>query len=252
MQSSSIGLSIIQWGAMLLTLAGIFVFEYDLTAVATIILFYFLYAGLGVSMMFHRYYTHKSFKMNKNLAWVFTWLGILAGRGSPMGWVYVHRDHHANADIDGKDPHRPAGYKWWWVFFPHLMQYGKNMNLHIIRDMITDKKQVHVGKYYNAYLAGWVLLLLLIDPWLAYFGWIVPVAITNVAFNSFHHTGHGHGYQSEKNHKSADSTNTWIHGYFLWGEGWHNNHHSSPHKWKFGNKWWELDPVSWVIGAVKQ
>lgn len=251
-QSSATGLSIIQWCAMLSAVAGVFYFDFNLTAILTATVTYFLYAGVGISMMFHRYYTHRSFEMNKSLANVLTWFGVLAGRGSPMGWVYVHRDHHKNSDIEGKDPHRPDGYKWWWVFFPHKMMYGKKMNLRLIKDMIRDPYQIHLGNYYNLYIVVWVALLFVIDPWLAYFAWVIPVSLTNIAFNTFHHTGHGHGYRLSENEKSGNSTNTWIHGYFLFGEGWHNTHHAHPRRWNFGEKWWEFDPVALFIRNVKQ
>jgi stearoyl-CoA desaturase (delta-9 desaturase) len=51
---------------------------------------------LGNWMTLHRYYSHKSFEFkNSLLQWIFTLLAILAGRGSPLGWTYLHRKHHA-------------------------------------------------------------------------------------------------------------------------------------------------------------
>lgn len=247
-QSSAESLSIIQLGSTILALAGLFYFDYTLSALLTVIIAYFLYAGVGVSMMYHRYWTHRSFKMNKTLAWLLTWFGIVAGRGSVIGWVYIHREHHKYADTE-LDPHRPEGYTSWKVFFPHLMGYGRKLNKFVVRDML-NKTHANISKYYLLYVIGWVSVLAVINPWLAYFGWIVPVAITNFALNTFLFMGHGVGY---KTHITQDtSTNDWIHGYLLWGEGWHNNHHAKPGRWNFSDKWWELDPVAWLVRVVKQ
>jgi stearoyl-CoA desaturase (delta-9 desaturase) len=68
---------------------------------------------LGIWMTLHRYYSHKSFNFRYLfLKYIFTLIAILAGRGSPLGWVYLHRQHHAYSDTE-KDPHSPknVGYK---------------------------------------------------------------------------------------------------------------------------------------------
>jgi stearoyl-CoA desaturase (delta-9 desaturase) len=247
LESSAETLSVIQLGATVLAIAGAFYFTYSITALLTILLGYFLYAGIGISMMYHRYWTHRTFEIHPWLVWLFTSFGILAGRGSIIGWVYIHRLHHKHADTD-KDPHLPVNYAKWKSFFPHLMKYGRDMNIFVVRDMLT-KTHARIGKYYLGIILTWVMLLAVIDPWLAYFGWIVPVALANFAFNTFLFMGHGEGYE---NHEvSNSSTNNFVHGYLLWGEGWHNNHHAQPWSYKFGNKWWELDPIYFLIKAIK-
>ena len=78
----------------------------------TIISFYIMNI-LGVWMMLHRYFAHRSFEFkNDMLKWGFALLAILSSRGSPLGWVYLHRKHHAFSDTE-KDPHSPKilGYK---------------------------------------------------------------------------------------------------------------------------------------------
>jgi stearoyl-CoA desaturase (delta-9 desaturase) len=57
------------------------------------------------------------------------------------------------------------------------------------------------------------------------------------------------GYRS---HETRDnSTNNLFLGYFVWGEGWHNNHHYSPGSAKFGEDWWEFDIGHQVIKLVQ-
>jgi stearoyl-CoA desaturase (delta-9 desaturase) len=36
------------------------------------------------------------------------------------------------------------------------------------------------------------------------------------------------------------------------GEGWHNNHHARPYRWKQGEKWWEIDLPAQFIKLVKK
>jgi len=248
LESSANTLGFIQLFAIVATIVGLFTFEFSSNALLITVLFYFLYSGVGISMMYHRYWTHKSFKMNSFLVWLCSFFGIVTGRGSIVGWVYVHRLHHKYSDTE-KDPHRPPNYKKWKVFFPHLMGYGEKMNVFVVRDLLT-KTHARIGKYYLAIVLGYAGILFVISPALFYFAWALPVAITNIMYNTFLVAGHEHGYT---NHAAGnESTNTWPFGYLLWGEGWHNNHHAKPGNYNFGSKWWEFDPIGYLIERVKK
>ena len=247
--SSSAGtLSFIQLVSTVLTVGGLFYFDFSLAAWITMGVFYFLYSGIGVSMMLHRYWSHRSFEFKSNtVKWICTWFGLMSGRGSIIGWVHVHREHHKYSDTEN-DPHAPK-HKRWRIFFPHLLNYGKSINKFLVRDLINDE-QLHINKYYLLYVLAWALLLLAIDPWLLYFGWIVPVALTQFILNSFIYFGHSVGYTNYTSNN--DSKNLWPFGLLFWGEGWHNNHHKNPGKCNNQVNWWEIDPIAWVIRIVRK
>ena len=78
------------------------------TDVALTVGFYFL-TGLGVTIGFHRYFTHGAFKANRGLRIALAATGSMAMQGPVIGWVADHRRHHAYADRDG-DPHSPWRY----------------------------------------------------------------------------------------------------------------------------------------------
>jgi stearoyl-CoA desaturase (delta-9 desaturase) len=73
----------------------------------------FLLAGmyvpiaLGVTIGYHRYLTHGSFKTNRVFKVALTILGAMSFEGSPVTWVANHRLHHAYADREG-DLHSPT------------------------------------------------------------------------------------------------------------------------------------------------
>lgn len=229
------------------TILGFFYFTYDLPAILMILLGYFLYSGIGL-MMLHRYYTHKSFEFkNKYVKWLFTWFALTLGRGSIIGWVHVHREHHAFSDTP-KDPHYP-NLRPRSIFFPTIKHCGANINKKIIRDLF-NRTQLRINNYYVLIIVSWILLLGLIDPWLLYFGWCVPVLVSHIMINAFVYLGHRFGYVTYD--CRDDSKNLWIFGYFLWGEGWHNNHHKHARNWNFGEKWWEIDLMAPIIWMVKK
>ena len=67
-----------------------------------------LYAvtGHGVTVGFHRLFSHHSFKANRALKVVLAAAGSMAVEGSVVSWVANHRRHHVFSDNDG-DPHSP-------------------------------------------------------------------------------------------------------------------------------------------------
>ena len=71
-----------------------------------IALAFYVVAGLGISMGFHRHFTHSSFKASKPLRIALAIAGSLAIEGPVITWVSDHRRHHKYSDKEG-DPHSP-------------------------------------------------------------------------------------------------------------------------------------------------
>ena len=62
--------------------------------------------GLGISVGYHRLFTHRAFKANPIVRAVAGALGSAALEGPVISWVANHRKHHAFTDCEG-DPHSP-------------------------------------------------------------------------------------------------------------------------------------------------
>ena len=60
----------------------------------------------GVSIGFHRYLAHKSFKTSRFFEGVLMITGSMALEGPILFWVSTHRRHHRFSDEEG-DPHSP-------------------------------------------------------------------------------------------------------------------------------------------------
>ena len=70
---------------------------------------FYLVTGLGVTIGFHRLLTHRSFTAAPALRVVLAVAGSMSFEGDVVGWVAIHRRHHAFADRPG-DPHSPYRY----------------------------------------------------------------------------------------------------------------------------------------------
>src|SRR4051812_1829330 len=53
-----------------------------------------LFTGLGVTVGFHRLFTHRSFKTTRVMRAVLAIAGSMAVQGSLIEWVATHRKHH--------------------------------------------------------------------------------------------------------------------------------------------------------------
>ena len=78
------------------------------TDIGLAVSFYFL-SGLGITVGFHRHFTHRAFKATRALRIGLAIAGSMAFQGPIINWVADHRRHHAFTDKEG-DPHSP------WLF----------------------------------------------------------------------------------------------------------------------------------------
>jgi stearoyl-CoA desaturase (delta-9 desaturase) len=205
---------------------------------------------LGIWMTLHRYYSHKSFEFRYPfIKYVFTLIAVLAGRGSPLGWVYLHRQHHAYSDTE-KDPHSPKylGYKL-FGFDHYKKQEEHKMQIFLIKDMISPA-QLFTHKWYIAIISVFCILLASISIELLYFGWILPALLIQFSQSNFNYFGHTYGYT---NYETRDhSKNNLFLFPIILGEAWHNNHHGDPLNASTSVKRHEIDPVYWVINLLKK
>ena len=225
-----------------LTLASIAILSlaFDVKWLAFSIFMYFLTGCLGITITFHRYLSHKSFKMSKGLERVCSLFGALGCTGSPLGWVAVHKQHHQYSDKDN-DPHSPQNYGWKILFSTYHVEFNKWR----VRHLISDPFHRNLHNFYHLFILAWALLLWLVNTKLLLYGFIVPATIQLWASNLSNWGNHLIGYRNFETNEQ--STNTWWLALITWGEGWHNNHHRYPNRWTFKYQWWELDPSAFVI-----
>ena len=62
--------------------------------------------GLGITVGYHRLFTHRSFKTTRSVRALLAVLGSMAVEGPVLEWVATHRKHHRFSDHAG-DPHSP-------------------------------------------------------------------------------------------------------------------------------------------------
>ena len=66
----------------------------------------YLLTGVGITVGYHRLFTHRSFETYRPVRYTFAVLGQMAVEGDVLAWVSDHRKHHQFSDQVG-DPHSP-------------------------------------------------------------------------------------------------------------------------------------------------
>lgn len=250
-KASTRSVAIVHAACLAFAIIGAFFFEFTLVNICIAIVSFYVMNCVGMHMMMHRYFSHRYFKFKS--VWVerfFTLIAILATRGSPLGWVYVHRKHHQNADT-GDDPIGPVshGYRVFGFYDKMVNSYESDMNPLLVKSLM-NKEQLFINNYYWLIIAAAILPLAYISPEIVYFVYVLPVIVLELNLNIFNYSAHSLGYQNYPT--KDDSKNNPLMFILNLGEAWHNNHHGKPGKTTTKVKWWEFDPVYGIMKMVSK
>ena len=238
---------------------------------AVFAVFYTL-TGFGVTVGFHRYFTHRSFATTRPIRALLAILGSAAIEGPMISWVADHRKHHAFSDDEG-DPHSPhVGYgekrfkavrglihaHVGWLFI-HTDRGAKEK---FAPDLLKDP----IVRFVDRTFLLWVVVGLAAPFGLGVlFGGTLKAGLTGLlwggAIRMFvtHHVTYSinslcHFFGRQRFDTHDESRNlAWL-APFSFGEAWHNNHHAFPTSAAHGLRRMErlLDPSATVIWALEK
>lgn len=230
------------------SIIGMFYFEFTIVNILILLCSFYVLNILGNWMTLHRYYSHRSFEFkNTFLKTFFTIVALLSGRGSTLGWTYIHRIHHAYSDTDN-DPHSPASIGFKLFGFGHFKKLEEeNFKIFLVQDLMT-RDHVFYHKYYFLLIFSFIIGLGFINIDLLYFGYLVPCFLVQMSQNIFIYYGHINGYRNYQT-KDNSKNNPYLFPLIL-GECWHNNHHHNPKYYSTKVLQKELDPLNYIIQLV--
>jgi len=245
--STSRNVNLLTISMFVCSFVGLFVVDYTLTNLVTMLASFYVLNILGIWMTLHRYYSHRSFELTPAFKWIFSIIALLAGRGSILGWVYLHRLHHAHSDQE-EDPHSPHNLGYKLFGFGHMKKQEGEMKIFLVKELMTPE-QLFIHKWYMLLLLPILAMVAVLDLQLLYWAWIVPATLIQLSTSNFNYFGHTHGYRNyETKDQSRNNALLWP---IILGEAWHNNHHGNAKNYSTKHKTWEIDPLAWLIELVQ-
>jgi stearoyl-CoA desaturase (delta-9 desaturase) len=240
----------------------------DLADLALLAAMYVLTA-FGITVGFHRLFTHRSFAAVRPLQLTLAVLGQMAVQGPIIDWVADHRKHHAHTDREG-DPHSPhlhgdglrgVLHGLWhahmgWLF----VNQGQAKRSRHARDLLDDPTLSRISRAFPIVALAGILLpgligLLVhggIDGFSRGVLWAGLIRIAMVDQSTWAVNSICHVFGTRRFAIDDRSTNVkWL-AVLTLGEAFHHNHHAFPRSYRHGLRWWELDPSAWMIAALER
>lgn len=232
----------------------------------------YLVTAVGITVGYHRLFTHASFETPAVIRYLLAAAGSMAVQGPVIHWCAEHRRHHQHSDTQ-EDPHSPhmASHGSWgeglfatlrgafhshvgWLFAKpseNLDKYTRDLR----RDpavVLADREfivWVVMGLVIPAVVGGLITMsatgMLLGFLW----GGLVRVLLVHHVTWSVNSICHLWGTRPFESHD--ESRNNPIVGFLAFGEGWHNNHHAFPTSARHGLRWWEFDLAYVMVRAMQ-
>src|SRR5690349_4926736 len=224
---------------------------------------FFYFTGHGVTIGYHRYFTHGSFKAKRPLKVFLAIAGSMAMQGPPIIWVADHRRHHAYSDKEG-DPHSPWLYGtgpvalakgFWHAHMGWLFDRSLTNKERFAPDLLADKDIVRVNNTFAIWSTVSLLLPAVLGGLITWSWWgaltaffwagLVRVAILHHVTWSTNSICHMIGDRPFVSRDKA--ANVWPLAILSFGESWHNLHHADPTCARHGVKRGQIDTSARII-----
>ena len=230
---------------------------------------FYLFTMAGVTVGFHRLFTHRSFEVPKPLRAIIAVAGSMAVQGNLIDWVATHRRHHAYADEYG-DPHSPhlveeTGFRGvlrglWHAHIGWMITPMDSVASRWAPDLEEEDMIVRIDGWFPAltfltFALPPVIAFGITGSWFAaltafIWGSLVRVFLLHHVTWSINSICHFFGEQPFES-RDESTNNRWL-SLLSFGESWHNNHHAFPTSARHGLLRWQIDPSWRVIRTLEQ
>ena len=221
--------------------------------------------GLGITIGFHRLFSHRAFKTTRTLTALWAILGSMTLQGPVTQWVTDHRKHHALSDKEG-DPHSPhhgfgGGAKgvvkglWHaqvgWLLTTKGLERGERYG----KDLYADPLIRWIDRLYMVWLVLSLAIPFMVGYWVGggsialgfeCFIWAGLLRVFVFDHLTWSVNSICHMYGRRDYDTGDESRNVWVLAVPVFGEAWHNNHHAFPGSARHGLTWKQVD-VSWML-----
>ena len=220
-----------------------------------LLLFFWFFSGLGITMGYHRLFAHKSYATIPFIEWILMILGSLALENTILKWASDHRQHHDKAETEDDPYSIKEGF--WHAHIGWILKNTPKEKSKIrgVRDL-QNKSAIRFQNKYYFYIA---IILGFIIPFIIGLSYNRPIGallwagflrITLVHHATFFINSLCHYFGKRTYDFNSTARDSWFVSLFTFGEGYHNYHHKFPSDFRNGIKWFAFDPSKWIISIL--
>lgn len=224
--------------------------------------------ALGITMGYHRFFTHGSYKAPRAVKIVLASAGSMALQGSITQWVADHRKHHKFSD-EASDPHSP----WRFgtsnraiakgLYFAHigwLLDEPQSSIAVYAPDIAADRDLSRIARAFPFFVVLTMALPavlggLLTWSWMGvltgfFWGTLFRIAFVHHVTWSINSICHVFGTRPFKTRDQASNVG-WL-AIPSFGESWHNLHHTDPTSARHGVLRGQIDISAALIRCLER
>ena len=200
----------------------------------------------GVTGGYHRYFSHRSYKLNRFWQFCFAFLAQTSGQKGALWWAAHHRDHHLYSDRK-EDLHSPVHEGFWWSHLGWILsdEYD-HYDPKRIADLSKYPELRFLDKYHLLPTVVYGVAIYLVGGWSA-FVWGYLAATVALYHGTFLINSLAHIWGTRRFATPDESRNDFWLALVTMGEGWHNNHHYFMSSTRQGIRWWEIDMTYYIL-----
>lgn len=201
----------------------------------------FVPIALGITVGYHRHFTHASFQAIPIARRALGVLGLMALEGGITRWVANHRMHHRFSDREG-DLHSPMEGLWHahigWLFSKKEADPQK-----YARDLLGDKLVQSLDRQFPLWAIVSLALPFLLGGWQGFlWGGLVRVFLVHHFTWGINSVCHVFGERPYRTRDNSGNVPWWA---LSLGENYHNTHHAFPSSARHGTSVW--NDLSWGV-----
>ncbi len=218
-------------------------------ALAWMALALYLIRMFGVTAGYHRYFSHRSYRLGRIPQFLMACLAQASGQKGVLWWAAHHRNHHRTSDTP-LDIHSPVQASFWWSHVGWILSNRHDRtNLARVRDLARYPELRWLDRHHGVPA---LTLALGAAAWGGPAGlawWALSTVVLYHATFSINSLAHLWG---TRRFATPDrSRNNALLALLTLGEGWHNNHHAFPGACSPRLRWWEADPTQAGLQALR-
>jgi stearoyl-CoA desaturase (delta-9 desaturase) len=211
-----------------------------LMLVAYVVRMFFVTAG------YHRYFSHRSFKLNRFWQFMLAFAAESSGQKGVLWWAAHHRTHHQFSDRE-QDIHSPIWKGLWWSHVGWILSCDyDDYDPRLIQDFGKYPELRWLAKFHSIPIVPLGALTWLVGGWSAFF-WVFVGSTILLYHGTFSINSLSHLWGTRRFETPDDSRNNFVLALITLGEGWHNNHHKFMYACRQGIRWWEVDFTYYVL-----